>query len=80
MQVYIDDMFVILSSKNDHLDHLQKSIDRINKYGLKMNTLKYAFGVHAGNFLGFVVKKRGIEINQKKTRGILSMKPPSNKK
>jgi len=45
-----------------------------------MNPLKCAFGVCAGDFLGFVVNKKGIEINQNKTKAILEIKPPSNKK
>ncbi|WJX39864.1 hypothetical protein P8452_27372 [Trifolium repens] len=33
-----------------------------------------------GDFLGFVVHKKGIEINQNKTKAILETKPPSTKK
>ncbi|XP_045802475.1 uncharacterized protein LOC123896075 [Trifolium pratense] len=33
-----------------------------------------------GDFLGFVVHKKGIEINQNKTKAILETKPPTNKK
>ncbi|WJX40324.1 hypothetical protein P8452_27811 [Trifolium repens] len=33
-----------------------------------------------GDFLGFVVDKKGIEINQNKTKAILETKPPSTKK
>lgn len=39
-----------------------------------MNPLKCAFGVHAWDFLGFMVHKRGIEINQNKTKAILDLK------
>ena len=48
--------------------------------GLKMNPLKCAFGVKAGDFLGFVVHKKGIKINQNKTNAILEAKAPTNKK
>jgi len=47
---------------------------------LKMNPLKCAFGVCAGDFLGFVVHKKGIEINQNKTKAVMETKPPSTKK
>ncbi|CAJ2642293.1 unnamed protein product [Trifolium pratense] len=80
MQVYIDDIIVKSSSQNDHLVYLRKSFERMRKYGLKMNPLKCAFCVHAGDFLGFVVHKKGIEINQNKTKAILETKPPTNKK
>jgi hypothetical protein len=45
-----------------------------------MNSLKCAFGVTAGNFLGFLVHNRGIEVDKSKAKAILQAKPPSNKK
>src|SRR3954468_4752178 len=80
MQVYIDDIVIKSNSENGHLDHLRQSFERMRKYGLKMNPLKCAFGVHAGDFLGFVVHKKGIEINQNKTKAILELKAPETKK
>ncbi|KAK2406377.1 hypothetical protein QL285_042113 [Trifolium repens] len=80
MQVYIDDIVVKSSSKVDHLDHLKKSFEKMRKYGLKMNPLKCAFCVNAGDFLGFVVHKKGIEINQNKTKAIMETKSPTTKK
>jgi len=58
MQVYIDDIVVKSSSEEDHLERLRLSFERMRKYGLKMNPLKCAFGVLAGDFLGFVVHKK----------------------
>ncbi|KAI5393297.1 hypothetical protein KIW84_060424 [Lathyrus oleraceus] len=49
-------------------------------FGLKMNPLKCAFGVQAGDFLGFVVHKKGIEINENKAKAIMEAKAPSTKK
>jgi len=80
IQIYIDDIVVKSSSKIGHLDHLRKSFERMRKYGLKMNPLKCAFGVSAGDFLGFVVHKKGIEINESKIKAILDTKPPSSKR
>ena len=80
MQVYIDDIVVKSISGPSHLDHLRQSFERMRKHGLKMNPLKCAFFVQAGDFLGFVVHKKGIEINQNKTKAILEAKAPSTKK
>ena len=41
---------------------------------LKLNTLKCAFGVQAGNFLGFLVHQRGVEVDQNKAKAIISAK------
>ncbi|CAJ2657252.1 unnamed protein product [Trifolium pratense] len=80
MPVYIDDIVVKSSSQDEHIEHLKKSFERMKKCGLKMNPLKCAFCVHAGDFLGFVVHKKGIEINQNKTKAIMETKPPGTKK
>ncbi|XP_050217499.1 uncharacterized protein LOC126668337 [Mercurialis annua] len=45
-----------------------------------MNTLKCAFGVSAGNFLGFLVYQRGVEIDKNKARAIINAEPPKTKK
>ena len=80
MQIYIDDIVVKSVFDEDHLTHLFQSFERMRKHGLKMNPLKCAFFVQAGDFLGFVVHKKGIEINLNKTKAIMEMKPPLTKK
>ncbi|KAI5344076.1 hypothetical protein L3X38_011953 [Prunus dulcis] len=49
---------------------------RLRKYQLKMNPLKCAFGVTSGKFLGFIVKHRGIEVDQTKIKAIRDMPEP----
>ena len=44
-----------------------------------MNPNKCAFGVSAGQFLGFMVHERGIEIGQKSIKAIDVAIPPTNK-
>ncbi|XP_057432184.1 uncharacterized protein LOC130724933 [Lotus japonicus] len=80
MQVYIDDIVVKSKSQDVHIEHLKLSFEKMRKYGLKMNPLKCAFGVIAGQFLGFIVHKKGIEIDQNKAKAIFDTQPPSNKK
>jgi len=53
MQVYTDDVVVKSSLKDDHLNHLRQSFERMRQYGLKMNPLKCAFGVCVGDFFAF---------------------------
>jgi hypothetical protein len=80
MEVYIDDIVVKSQDFDKHLENLEKAFIRIRKHQLKMNPLKCAFGVTAGNFLGFLVHNRGIEVDKNKAKAILQAKPPSNKK
>ena len=79
MEVYIDDVVVKSDKKDTYLDHLRKAFERMRKHRLKMNPLKCALVV-VGNFLGFIVHKKGITINQNKAKAIFEASPPSNKK
>ena len=45
-----------------------------------MNPKKCAFGVSIGQFLGFLVHERGIEIGLKSHEAVKTMKPPTTKK
>ena len=45
-----------------------------------MNHKKCIFGVSSGKLLGFIVSKRGIEIDPNKANAIAQMSPPKNLK
>jgi hypothetical protein len=55
VEIYIDDVVVKSMSAGGHLEDLRKVLERTWKFGLKMNLKKCAFGVSAGQFLGFLV-------------------------
>ena len=80
MEVYIDDMLVKSVKAGLHVNHLVEAFHVLKDYKMKLNPTKYAFGVSAGKFLGFIVNNRGIEANPDKIRVVLDMRPPSNTK
>ena len=51
MEVYIVDIMVKSKGASEHVDHLKKSFERMRHHQLKLNPLKYTFGVRARNFL-----------------------------
>jgi hypothetical protein len=51
LEVYIDDVVVKLDGMDGHLADLRLALERMCRYGLKMNPLKCVFGVSAGKFL-----------------------------
>ena len=65
VEIDIDDVVVKSKGYKEHLADLQETLECTRKHGLKMNPNRYAFGVSAGQFLGFMVHKRGIKIGQK---------------
>ncbi|KAK1605495.1 hypothetical protein QYE76_029168 [Lolium multiflorum] len=80
VEIYIDDVVVKSVATDGHLEDLRRVLDRTRKFGLRMNPKKCAFGVTAGQFLGFLVHERGIEIGLKSQEAVRTMKPPTTKK
>ncbi|CAN6580572.1 unnamed protein product [Malus baccata var. baccata] len=79
MEVYIDDIVVKSKTKEQHLIDLKLALTRMRIHKLKMNPKKCAFGVRAGNFLGFLVHQRDVEVDKNKARAILESPSPTNK-
>jgi len=65
VEIYIDDVVVKSVDFIKHLANLLKILECTRKHGLKMNPNKCAFCVLAGQFLGFMVHQRGIEVNRR---------------
>ncbi|CAN6713622.1 unnamed protein product [Malus baccata var. baccata] len=79
MEVYIDDIVAKSKTEEQHLIDLRQALIRMRIHKLKMNPKKCVFGVRAGNFLGFLVHQRGVEMDKNKSRAILESPPPTNK-
>ena len=65
VEIYIDDVVVKSKGHQEHLADLCRVLECTRRHGLNMNPNKCAFGVSAGQFLGFMVHERGIKISQK---------------
>ena len=79
VEIYIDDVVVKSKGHQEHLADQRKALECTKRHGLKMNPNKYAFGVSAGQFLGFIVHERGIEISQKTITAINKVVAPETK-
>jgi hypothetical protein len=77
---YVNDVVVKSKTREGHLETLRKVLERCRAYKLRMNPLKCVFGVSARKFLGFLVHKRGIDVDPAKATTIATMKPPTNVK
>ena len=80
MEVYINDMLVKSLKAIDHVQDLREAFDVLQKYLMKLNPTKCAFGVESSKFLGFMVNHRGIEANPIKIKALLEMKSPRTAK
>ena len=60
--------------------NLRKLFERLRKFQLKLNPAKCTFGATSEKLLGFVVSKKGIEIDPNKVRAIQDLPPPRTQK
>jgi hypothetical protein len=63
VEIYIDDVVVKSKGYKEHLADMREALECIRQHGLKMNPNKCAYGISAGQFLGFMVHERGIEVS-----------------
>jgi hypothetical protein len=80
VEVYTDNIVIKSPGFKEHIVDLRVTLERMRKYGLWVNPLKCAFGVIAGQFLGFVVYEQGIQIDPKKVESIRKIVEPTCKK
>jgi len=64
----------------DHLEKLGEVLRRLHEAGLKVNSAKSFFCTHKIEYLGYILTKGGIKLQQKKVQAILALNPPNNVK
>ncbi|XP_070014219.1 uncharacterized protein [Nicotiana sylvestris] len=80
IEVYVDDVIIKSKTQADHVCDLKRFFERLQRYDLKLNPAKCAFVVPYGKLLGFIVSRRGIELDPSKIKSIRDFPPPKNKK
>lgn len=72
MEVYVDDMFVKSLKTKDRV--LRESFSNIKKVQNEVESLKCAFGVASGKFLGYLDNQRGVAANPEKIKALVEMR------
>ncbi|XP_075646115.1 uncharacterized protein LOC142617200 [Castanea sativa] len=80
VEVYIDDMVVKSKQEKGHIDDLKEVFEVLQRYKLRLNADKCAFGVRVDKFLGYMITCRGIEINPDQIQAVERLELPSNPK
>ena len=80
VEVYVDDMIVKSKEREGHTLALRKFFQKLRQFNMHLNLQKCAFGVTSGKLLGFIISTRGIKIDPKKIKAIMSLRPPQNEK
>jgi hypothetical protein len=79
MAVYIDDIMVHSHNFEDHLKHLEKTFLKCRTNGLRLKRKKCKFACETLEFLGHVIGKEGITVEERKVQAIKSYGTPTSK-
>ena len=81
VRAYIDDLLVISNdSYEDHLNKLDKVLQKLQNAGLKVNANKSFFAKTELEYLGYWITREGIMPVPKKIKAISNIAIPKNKK
>lgn len=78
LEDYVDEILVKSLVQGTHVENLHLAFERLRLYKMMLNPLKCVFSVDAGKLLGFIVSRRGIEIDTDKIDAIVNMPPTKN--
>ena len=70
IEVYIDDMVVKSKLVSEHVRDVGDIFEILRRHKLRLNTSKCSFRVGSGNFLGYMVTHRGIEVSPDQIKAI----------
>ena len=76
--VFIDDILVYSSSKEEHAKHLRIVLQTLREHQLYAKFIKCQFWLDRVAFLGHVVSAEGISVDPQKIEAIVYWKPPTN--
>ena len=75
IEVYVDDLIAKSQKDESHVENLQKLFKRLRKFQLNLNP-----GATSGKLLGFIISRKGIEVDPDKIKVIQNLPPPRTQK
>ncbi len=75
--VYIDDILIYSWNKADHRQHVKQVLQKLRQYHLFLKLEKCEFHLPTVQFLGYVIKQEGIQMDQGKVRAVMEWPTPS---
>ena len=76
--VYFDDILIFSKLVGEHVDHIREVLNVLRENKLYANLKKCTFMSNGLLFLGFVVSKDGIRVDEEKVRAIRDWPTPKN--
>jgi hypothetical protein len=77
---YVDDILIYSNSEEEHQEHVNKVLQRLQKAGLQADIDKSEFHVTTTKYLGFIISTDGIRVDPSKIEAIQKWQPPGTVK
>ena len=77
---YLDDVIIFSETAEQHLNHIQVVLTRLNQANLKLKKSRFAFFQKELHYLGHCLTTDGIKSQTEMIKAISEMKPPTNPK
>lgn len=78
VRVYIDDIVIFSTTWETHLRDIRSVLERLEKYGIKINPGKCTFAQNGVKLLGHYISKKGIELDEEHSHVINHSPRPKN--
>ena len=75
---FVDDTLITSESTQQHLEHIEELLHRLEKCNLTINLNKSHFFRQETKFLGFILNTEGIKPDPEKVQAIQNFPPPKN--
>lgn len=76
--IYFNDILLFNNSLKEHLEHLTKIFEALNKNKLYINLPKCEFTTSSVHFLGYIILNQGIHMDPCKVNDIISWPTPTS--
>lgn len=80
MKVFLDDVLVFSQNANEHCEHVQEVINRLQNSGAAINMEKSTFMKESVNYLGMIINKDGIRADVSRVDEYFDLGPQNTKK
>ena len=78
--IYLDNILIFSKIEEEHVEHVTKVLEKLEKYNLQTKLEKYFFHQTKIEFLGYIVSRTEIRISSTKVEAIANWPTPTNKK
>ena len=75
--IYIDDVLIFSRSLEDHLQHVEKVLNRLQSAGLKLQPVKCHFICKQVEYLGHLITPHGLQPNPSRVRAVTEFPVPT---